>query len=91
MRLSHNNENRRHARLVEDVIAGRLPAAGLARLLNAPVGVMLTDRDGVILGYTGAATFAEIAHRSGLREGAALTCYRPPHYHPFPAQNLTLS
>jgi len=44
--------------------------AALARLLNAPVGVMLTDHEGVILGYTGAANFAEIARRAGLREGA---------------------
>ncbi|HEY1726294.1 MAG TPA: helix-turn-helix domain-containing protein [Steroidobacteraceae bacterium] len=48
----------------------RVEMAALARLLNAPVGVMLTDHDGVILGYTGAANFAEIARRAGLREGA---------------------
>jgi transcriptional regulator of acetoin/glycerol metabolism len=48
----------------------RVEMAGLARLLNAPVGVTLTDHDGVILGYTGAANFAEIAGRAGLREGA---------------------
>jgi transcriptional regulator of acetoin/glycerol metabolism len=48
----------------------RVEMAALARLLNAPVGVMLTDHEGVILGYTGAANFAEIARRAGLREGA---------------------
>lgn len=48
----------------------RIEMAGLARLLNAPVGVMLTDGDGVILGYTGAQGFAEVAHSSGLCEGA---------------------
>jgi len=48
----------------------RIEMAALARLLNAPVGVMLTDHEGVILGYTGAANFAEIARRAGLREGA---------------------
>jgi len=48
----------------------RVEMAALARLLNAPVGVTLTDHDGVILGYTGAASFAEIARRAGLREGA---------------------
>jgi transcriptional regulator of acetoin/glycerol metabolism len=48
----------------------RVEMAGLARLLNAPVGVTLTDHDGVILGYTGAANFADIARRAGLREGA---------------------
>jgi transcriptional regulator of acetoin/glycerol metabolism len=48
----------------------RVEMAALARLLNAPVGVMLTDHGGVILGYTGAANFAEIARRAGLREGA---------------------
>jgi len=31
---------------------------------------MLTDHEGVILGYTGAANFAEIARRAGLRDGA---------------------
>jgi transcriptional regulator of acetoin/glycerol metabolism len=48
----------------------RVEMAALARLLNAPVGVTLTDQEGVILGYTGAANFAEIARRAGLREGA---------------------
>jgi sigma-54 dependent transcriptional regulator, acetoin dehydrogenase operon transcriptional activator AcoR len=48
----------------------RVEMAALARLLNAPVGVMLTDHEGVILGYTGEANFAEIARRAGLREGA---------------------
>ncbi|HEY3729994.1 MAG TPA: helix-turn-helix domain-containing protein [Steroidobacteraceae bacterium] len=48
----------------------RVEMAALARLLNAPVGVMLTDHEGVILGYTGAPNFAEIARRAGLREGA---------------------
>ena len=48
----------------------RVEMAALARLLNAPVGVMLTDQEGVILGYTGAANFAELARRAGLREGA---------------------
>jgi transcriptional regulator of acetoin/glycerol metabolism len=48
----------------------RIEMAALARLLNAPVGVMLTDHDGVILGYTGDANFAGIARRAGLREGA---------------------
>src|SRR6204780_4496168 len=48
----------------------RIEMAALARLLNAPGGVMLTDHDGVILGYTGDANFAGIARRAGLREGA---------------------
>ena len=42
----------------------------LARLLNAPVGVMLTDHEGVILAYTGAREFTEVARNSGLCEGA---------------------
>ena len=48
----------------------RVEMAALARLLNAPVGVTLTDHEGVILAYTGAANFAESARRAGLREGA---------------------
>jgi sigma-54 dependent transcriptional regulator, acetoin dehydrogenase operon transcriptional activator AcoR len=48
----------------------RIEMASLAQLLNAPVGVMLTDDQGVILGYAGASEFAEVAQRSGLREGA---------------------
>ena len=48
----------------------RIEMASLAQLLNAPVGVMLTDAEGVILGYAGAAQFADVARRSGLREGA---------------------
>ena len=44
--------------------------AGLSRLLNAPVGVMLTDHEGVILSYVGDSRFAEVARSSGLREGA---------------------
>lgn len=48
----------------------RIEMASLAALLNAPVGVMLTDEQGVILGYAGATEFAEVAQRSGLREGA---------------------
>jgi sigma-54 dependent transcriptional regulator, acetoin dehydrogenase operon transcriptional activator AcoR len=48
----------------------RIEMASLAQLLNAPVGVMLTDDAGVILGYAGAPQFAEVARRSGLREGA---------------------
>jgi sigma-54 dependent transcriptional regulator, acetoin dehydrogenase operon transcriptional activator AcoR len=48
----------------------RIEMASLAQLLNAPVGVMLTDDQGVILGYAGAAEFADVARRSGLREGA---------------------
>jgi sigma-54 dependent transcriptional regulator, acetoin dehydrogenase operon transcriptional activator AcoR len=48
----------------------RIEMAGLAQLLNAPVGVMLTDDEGVILGYAGAPQFADVARRSGLREGA---------------------
>ena len=48
----------------------RVEMAALARLLNAPVGVTLTDQEGVILAYTGAANFAESARRAGLREGA---------------------
>lgn len=44
--------------------------SGLNRLLNAPVGVMLTDHEGVILSYVGDARFAEAAHTGGLREGA---------------------
>ncbi|NKF22400.1 sigma-54-dependent Fis family transcriptional regulator [Solimonas marina] len=42
----------------------------LTQLLNAPVGVMLTDGDGVILGYCGDPSFAEMAARAGFREGA---------------------
>ena len=48
----------------------RIEMASLAQLLNAPVGVMLTDDEGVILGYSGASEFADVARRSGLREGA---------------------
>ena len=48
----------------------RVEMARLVRLLNAPVGVMLTDDEGVILGYEGSDSFADVAHRSGLREGA---------------------
>lgn len=44
--------------------------SGLNRLLNAPVGVMLTDDEGVILSYVGDARFAEVAYSGGLREGA---------------------
>lgn len=44
--------------------------SGLSRLLNAPVGVMLTDHEGVILSYVGDSRFAEVARSSGLREGA---------------------
>ncbi|MGE3597204.1 MAG: helix-turn-helix domain-containing protein [Dehalococcoidia bacterium] len=39
-------------------------------MLNAPVGVMLTDREGVIVSYAGDPRFAEMAYQSGLREGA---------------------
>lgn len=44
--------------------------SGLNRLLNAPVGVMLTDYEGVILSYVGDSRFEEVAYTSGLREGA---------------------
>lgn len=44
--------------------------SGLNRLLNAPVGVMLTDHEGVILSYVGDSRFEEVAYSSGLREGA---------------------
>ncbi len=42
----------------------------LTQLLNAPVGVMLTDGDGVILSYCGDPSFAEMATTAGFREGA---------------------
>lgn len=42
----------------------------LCQLFNAPVGVMLTDRDGVILSYCGDPSFAEMAYAAGFREGA---------------------
>ncbi len=42
----------------------------LATLLHAPLGVMLTDRDGVILDYAGDPAFTGIAQRAGFREGA---------------------
>lgn len=43
----------------------------LARqLLNEHIGIMLTDRDGVILCYVGDPGFSDVARRSGLREGA---------------------
>ncbi len=41
-----------------------------ARLERADVGVVLTDRDGVIAGYVGHDGFAEAAQTFGLREGA---------------------
>lgn len=48
----------------------RIEMRGLTQLLNSPVGVMLTDLDGVIVGYVGDPRFAEMAYRSGLRDGA---------------------
>lgn len=42
----------------------------LTQLFNAPVGVMLTDADGVILSYCGDPSFAEMAATAGFRDGA---------------------
>lgn len=44
--------------------------AGLTRLLNAPMGATLIDRDGVILRYHGDPRFTEFAESTGFREGA---------------------
>lgn len=62
----------RRRRQQSDVLLriAKVEMSGLTRLLNASVGVMLTDADGVILSYDGSADFAEVAARSGLREGA---------------------
>ncbi|MDE2149670.1 MAG: sigma-54-dependent Fis family transcriptional regulator [Gammaproteobacteria bacterium] len=40
------------------------------QMLHSGFGVMLTDRDGVIVNYVGDPGFADIARRSGFREGA---------------------
>lgn len=61
-------QRRERLRPLYDV--ARIEMQGLALLLNAPVGVMLTDHDGVIVGYAGDPRFAEMAYQSGLREGA---------------------
>ncbi len=64
-------ELRRRRERTDPVYAiAQVEMAGLNRLLNAPVGVMLTDHEGVILSYVGDARFTEVAHGSGLREGA---------------------
>lgn len=42
----------------------------LAATLDLSAGVVFTDADGVILQYAGAPAFAEIARRSGFRDGA---------------------
>jgi len=68
--VSQADLRRRRERADPFYSIARIEMAGLAQLLNAPVGVMLTDDEGVILGYAGAAQFAEVARRSGLREGA---------------------
>lgn len=44
--------------------------AALTRLLNAPIGATLIDRDGVILRYVGDSRFSETARQSGFVEGA---------------------
>lgn len=42
----------------------------LVREIEAPVGVMLTDSEGVILGYKGSSVFDPIARRAGLCAGS---------------------
>ena len=51
-------------------IAYRQMQALGTRLERADMGVVLTDRDGVIVGYVGNDGFAEAAQTFGLREGA---------------------
>lgn len=68
--VPHADLRRRRERSDPFYSIARIEMASLAQLLNAPVGVMLTDDHGVILGYSGASEFAEVARRSGLREGA---------------------
>lgn len=68
--VPHADLRRRRERSDPFYSIARIEMASLAQLLNAPVGVMLTDDQGVILGYSGASGFAEVARRSGLREGA---------------------
>jgi len=59
-----------------DRIGSLLPIArvemlGLSRQMqHSQYGIMLTDRDGVILCYTGDPGFSDTARRSGFREGA---------------------
>jgi transcriptional regulator of acetoin/glycerol metabolism len=49
----------------------RVEMLGLSRQMqHSQYGIMLTDRDGVILCYTGDPGFSDIARRSGFREGA---------------------
>ncbi|MDB5969207.1 MAG: chemotaxis protein CheY [Hydrocarboniphaga sp.] len=49
----------------------RVEMLGLSRQMqHSQYGIMLTDRDGVILCYTGDPGFSDVARRSGFREGA---------------------
>lgn len=69
--MVHPPELQRRRKHADSMFAiARVEMARLSRMFEAPVGVMLTDADGVILSYAGAPGFADLARHAGLREGA---------------------
>lgn len=64
-------ELRRRRQALATLLSVALPEMQrLCSVMDAPVGVMFTDADGVILAYSGHAAFAAVAQRSGFVDGA---------------------
>lgn len=61
---------RRRGRMGALYAMATLEMQSLAALMQAPVGITLSDADGVILAYLGDAAFNALSQRAGLREGA---------------------
>lgn len=62
--------NQRRVRMSAVLSIAQAEMRGLRAEIDEPVGVALTDADGVIVAYDGDAAFAALAQRAGMREGA---------------------